>query len=524
MTKSIFFIRLISILSVFGLLAGYAAPALADESTRFITRITFFQPRDAELGKPFTLSGTIKDNYGHPVPDKSVIFSIDDAYLGQARSDENGNFERKISHKLNAGKYVIKAAYKGSPDYTADTAFMDLNVLPAEVKIQTVPAISGITFKMDGREFVSGKDGLASIKINKVGSYHLEVLTNKYNDPSQRVEFGRWAEELSFDPFREVDIPVNGVIQVGFNVYHQISQTFQDLDGNPVGPRRIKEFTIRSAQGDVFTFPDGLPRWIPASRIAHRVNGLEATNLLYSVVSVKVDGSNVVNQSQQRFYTHSNETWPISLLLYSLRISAQDGMFGSAVGKSVNVEFPNGQTTNYPLNSTGTVDIHSLARGMYYIDLVGAHGLDSRIPVALSRNQTVQTKIITYLDLTVFALLGALVAVGLLLYGRPWILHAALRLSNRAVWENLGAKIFKPAFNRAEIFIDGSMSNKPIALLPDESQPIAVEMPESVDTPIDAVVFDIPEAKMEPVERNVMDNNLPAKKKSQAQENKNFNQ
>jgi hypothetical protein len=206
---------------------------------------------------------------------------------------------------------------------------------------------------------------------------------------------------------------------VGLNVFRPVGQSFLDLDGFPVDPNRISEFMIRSAQGDVFIFHDGQTRWIPSSRIARRITGLEETKLLYSVISVTIDGSNVVNQSQQRFYTYPTENWPISLLLFSLRISARDGLFGTPVGKSVNIEFPDGKVLNYPLEKDGSVVIRSLARGNYYMELVGTMGLKNRTPVALSRNQDVNTNVITYLDLAMVSMLALLVALGLLYIGRP---------------------------------------------------------------------------------------------------------
>ena len=222
-------------------------------------------------------------------------------------------------------------------------------------------------------------------------------------------------------------MPSNNVIQVGLNVFRLVGQSFLDLDGFPVDPSRISEFMIRSAQGDVFIFHDGQPRWIPSSRIARRMTGLEETKLLYSVISVTIDGSNVVNSSQQRFYTFPTENWPISLLLYSMKIQTRDGLFGFPVGKSVNVTYPNGNVVNYPLGKDGSVTIHSLARGTYYTELVGALGMKSRTPVALSRNQDVNTNVLTYLDMGMVGMLGALVALGLLLYGRPGLLFLLRR-------------------------------------------------------------------------------------------------
>ena len=220
-------------------------------------------------------------------------------------------------------------------------------------------------------------------------------------------------------------MPNDKVIQVGLNVYQLVGQSFVDLDGKPVDSGRITKFTIRSIQGDVFEFSDGQPRWIPASRTARRVNHMEESKLLYSVIDVMVDGSNVVNKSQQRFYTHPGDNWEISLLFYTMRVDARDGLFGNKLGTSVNLEFPDGSVKNYPLEN-GVAEINSLPRGIYTIEFVGIKGMSNRTPVALSRDQEVHSKVITYVDMVVVGLLGIFVALGMLLYGRPKLLRMLL--------------------------------------------------------------------------------------------------
>ena len=106
---------------------------------------------------------------------------------------------------------------------------------------------------------------------------------------------------------------------------------------------------------------------------------------------------------------HPNDTWKISLILYTLNIHANDGLFGSSVGKSVNLVYPDGHVKNYPLNQNGTASIHGLARGNYTVQVLNAKGLKQIIPVALSRSQTVEINVPTNLDLAVIAGLGLLV-------------------------------------------------------------------------------------------------------------------
>jgi hypothetical protein len=65
----------------------------------------------------------------------------------------------------------------------------------------------------------------------------------------------------------------------------------------------------------------------------------------------------------------------------------------------------------------------------------------SEIPVALSRNQDVSVKIITYLDIGVVAALSVAFALGLLFYGRPWMLRYIVRkkqpVTQEAKWSSI---------------------------------------------------------------------------------------
>jgi hypothetical protein len=396
--------------------SGFVTPVLAGAPANIGFRtgsvITLVKPNDPTPNQSFKVASMNNNLSGQSGVDKPVTFT-------------------QFSKTLNAGTYMLGASHKDR-DFAAFPSSTSMGILPNEVQIQVVPPISGIVFEINGKKFISGADGLASVQINEPGEYKLYVLLDEYDDPSQHIEFGRWLAEESYELYQNIQVPTHGVIALGLNVYNLVGQSFVDLDGSPVSSERIKKVSFRSTQGDLFDFPDGQPRWIPASRIARRINGLEQVNLLYSVLNVTVDGSNVVNQAQQRFYAHPNEIWSISLLFYSLQVNATDALFGFSVGKSVDLKFPDGQIKNYPLSETGAAEIHSLARGDYSIEFKGTNGLANPTPIALSRNQEVNTKIITYLDLATVGLLGALVMLGLLIYGRPSIV-GFLRKNDQSV-------------------------------------------------------------------------------------------
>jgi hypothetical protein len=115
---------------------------------------------------------------------------------------------------------------------------------------------------------------------------------------------------------------------------------------------------------------------------------------------------------------HPNDNWQISLILYTLNIRANDGLFGSSVGESVNLVYPDGHAQNFLLDQNGTASIHGLARGNYTVQVLNAKGLKQVIPVALSRSQTVDINVPTNLDMVVVIGLGLLVALSLIVFGR----------------------------------------------------------------------------------------------------------
>ncbi len=415
--KNQFFKFIFAVLLALSLLGGATIQATAARFTgKYITVLTLAKMPNVSLTQPFTVSGYFKTWYGAPIANTDVSFTINGIKLGQTRTNSAGYFQRKFVDKFNAGTYTIAASTKPYHFLFAAKASTSLLILPVDVRVQTVPAIPGIAFDLAGNRFLSGPDGVAVIKFGSVGKFELRVLPDQYSNPDQRIEFARWLDE-TFQTSQIIKVPSQKLIQVGLNVYQKVGETFVDLGGYPVEPQRIAQFTIRSAQGDLFTFKDGQPRWIPASRIARFQNGLVATPLMYSVINMMVDGSNVVNKAQQRFFAHPNDTWQISAILYSLSVRANDGLFGSSVGKSINLVYPDGHSVNYPFDKTGAVVIHALARGNYTVEVLDTKGLKQVIPVALSRSQTVDIHVPTTLDLITIISLGLFVALGLIVVG-----------------------------------------------------------------------------------------------------------
>lgn len=433
------------------LTTGLTAPV---QAVNYIpaTAMQIFEVQPQPLMADFSVMAQVRDAYGKVVPNLQVVISVspvpqdgfsqphalkEDSFkemLGRAETNSQGMALISVSRDLKAGQYWIKAEYRGSREFRSSSALGILTILPAHLVVQTVPALEGVQFWFDGKVLATDLDGKATFDVFAVGKYQLKLVHEIFTTPIRQITFSRWLDEI-YAPELEVRIPGTETVQVGFNVNQRVSFAFLDLDGKTVDPERIIGTTIRNIQGETFLLNDTGPNWLPAVRVARRLGGLEATNLLNSVMKVEVDGSNVVNQAQQRFYARPDDLWKITLLLYHMDISVKDAIFGTPVGNSVSIEFPNGEVQEFMLNSQGVASIPSLARGIYFLQVKGASGVTSRTPVALSQNQQADMKVITTLDIALIAVSGLLLALGLLFFGRPWLIPIPGRKSRHAAYQ-----------------------------------------------------------------------------------------
>ena len=370
---------------------------------------------------------------GTPLANEAVTFAGDGAEVRRTRTDGTGVATFRIGAGLPPGEYGLLVTYAGRTGaYLGASASATLAVIPFDLAIETVPPLPGMVFEFDGTRFVAGDDGVVHIPVDVAGDHELAVIEDSYSNPDQRAEFSRWNTEL-FGPRITLRIPYDQSLQAGFDVSFNASQIFLDLEGGEVDPSRVTSLTLRSSIGTVQTYPDGQARWYRASRVVRRVSGLESVAVRYNVDSVEVDGSNVVNSGQQRFLVQPRDTWNIELLLFSARLAARDALFGFSIGQAVDVEYPNGTVVRVEPDETGELWARWLARGIYRMTVADAPGWAPVMPVALSRDQDVQLKVISYLDMVVAAIAGLGLALGLLHLGRPHLVPDIVAGAGRGV-------------------------------------------------------------------------------------------
>ena len=401
------------------------------------------------VGQHPTISVRLTTASGKPISGRAVEIFLDSVHERTAKTDATGTASFLIRRDLPAGTYTINATWGGSRSLNLgpSKASTQMVINPAEIEIHTVPPLLGVRFSLAGRIFTSGSSGIARIQVERPGPFALKVLPLNTSHSNIQAKFDRWGDGV-FTPSRQVKVPLDKPLEVGFEVSYRVSQTFVDPAGQPVDPERVTSLTIQGA-GVTYVFQDGQPHWLLSGRVSRGADGLEETKILYSVVSVDVDGANVVSEAQQRFYARPNDVWPIKLLLYSVHFVARDALFHSPIGSGIRLDYPDGHSQEFLFDSRNELIIRSLARGLYHATVTGAKGMAPPTPLALSRDQDVELLVLSNLDLSVMFGFAAAMALGLLFFGRPHLLtvlikpfaflrkHRVKRLREAAVLESI---------------------------------------------------------------------------------------
>jgi hypothetical protein len=343
----------------------------------------------------------------------------------------------------------------------------------ATLTIVTVPKLAGVHFALDGRTFVTGRQGIVRIATTQ-GSHLLQILDTKVHAPGVRSTFVRW-EDNKYTATRTLTINHNTVIDAGFQQTVRVSFAFADLDGRPV-VGRVSRLTLSNTLGSRVSFAPSWPQWLRATNVARRFTGLEPTLIQYSIERALVNSSNVVNQSQQRFYPLRTRRVTARLLLYSARVSVHDFLFGTSTGNQLDLVYPSGAEVAYPLKGR-TLLFSSLPRGTYGVR-IDAGGYVPSVSLALSKNQVLDVKVISYLDmLLLLAVVLGLVSV-LILVPRPFLRLRLRSLGSGRQPTPDDLEPVKPLSGARKTLIDRYMPE------PDASAPAVPRMPTPAPRPI----------------------------------------
>jgi hypothetical protein len=410
--------------------AAVAAPELVASDWIDLTL-----PPPTKAGIEVVLQAYLHNSAGG-IPNSTIWLVVDSDPVRRAATDGGGVAQLHLRN-LTAGDHTVVASYYLNYLKAWVSVSGGFAILPLRLTIQTVPAMPGVTFNLTGdtysSTFVSDGQGTAAIDVPEAGLPTL-TATPPPADDTRRVIFARWSDD-ALTSTRQLRIGDDTLIDYGLRISYLTHFTFVAMDGKALDARRVDDVELSGPNAEVILLrAPYAPVWL-STAVPNRVSGQPALHITpapYSVATGTYDGLSVVNRGGVRYTPVQGGVWTIALLLYDLRISARDAIFGTSYGNHrVAVVDPIGKKREVMLDSQGTASL-TLGRGVYSVHVI-APGISPVAPVALSRSQTAVVPIISPRDIAL--LVGLSLALMVIMFvvarRRDWI-FATLRHSQRA--------------------------------------------------------------------------------------------
>jgi hypothetical protein len=287
---------------------------------------------------------------------------------------------------------------------------------PRVVSVTVVPALAGVQFTLDGVAGVTGPGGTATVADSNLAgaaaglTVPAQQLTSNLRVSLDRVandpNHGSFSRSLvaELDEDRAVTVrmitPQRKVLPIA-----QVSKmTLSDSIGRTIhlSPKQLKG-----------------PIWLASSRPTQVHSGVANRLVTYSVKSVMIRGTNVVNIDQLRF-TAGSLAWNIPVILHSLTVVGNDLLAARPAGKRVTLTYPNLTKVTVPFGPDHRVTITDLPRGTYKVKVSGGI-VALASSVRLSRDQTATEIVVTggdVAEITALILVAAAVVAAAGVIGR----------------------------------------------------------------------------------------------------------
>jgi hypothetical protein len=183
-------------------------------------------------------------------------------------------------------------------------------------------------------------------------------------------------------------------------------------------PSRVTAVTVKSDTGQLVNLALAGPTWLDGMRPVYHHSALSAQPAIYSLQSIIVRGTNVVDAGRQTFKPALNNTPTFITQFHDLVITGHDALFKSAVGKQAIVTFPDGSKQTLTMNAQHSATLLNLPRGTYSVVIKAGTAIVATDQFVLSKDKTADIAVISAVDLLVLGSAAFGVAVALLALGR----------------------------------------------------------------------------------------------------------
>lgn len=288
---------------------------------------------------------------------------------------------------------------------------LTLQPVSGTVVVDTVPAVAGVMFSLEGGTITTGAGGRG------------EGVVADLNGVADSISLATPAAgPSSVSVLRVVKQPPGAPYQrhllVALAVRRSVQLSFTDASGRRVPPSRLSKVELSSGGTavDLTGQAIGQPVSLLAQTATQDGKDWQMRQLTYSVSAVRLDGSNAVFPGRQRFNPNTTGNWAISLAVFNLKVAVHDVLFGMSVGSSASITRPDGTRYSVHLQAGPPTVLESLVRGNYDLRVKSAV-LGGRNHLLVTRNDHVNLRVVTKLDVLVIFVLGVALCGGVLWLG-----------------------------------------------------------------------------------------------------------
>lgn len=279
------------------------------------------------------------------------------------------------------------------------------------VEVDTVPATPGVVFLLEGAAFTTDKNGRAFAPVSDL------------NDVDERLRLDTpvaGSDSVSLMEIRKLPplAAYHRRLLAALTIRRPVSLHFVDMNGRPIDPNRISEVRLTGGGSVVqLTGADARSPVMLTSSVATQVNRVWVSrSITYAVEAVQLDGGGAVFAGQQRFDPNAALTWPVKLAVFNLSVTVHDALFGHRIESQMLITRPDGKTYAVQIGSGVPTRLGSMVRGMYGLTVVSAV-FGGHTQTLVSRNDAIDLRVITLLDVVVLVVAGLLIVVATMALG-----------------------------------------------------------------------------------------------------------
>jgi len=312
---------------------------------------------------------------------------------------------------------------------------------PITLTIKTVPSLANVEFAFDGRWVTTDQYGVATVtEEHNLALHNLRIGDLGQEDTGLKFRVTRWVgqrnpNEQLLPTVTGLPMRADATIYAAISVQYPATPRVVTQRSAPVLDSDIDSITVRDSTGVVTVLKPGQQAWLDGILPSFQRNVLYAQPVGYSVQSVIVHGSNVVDAGRQHFDVTKSSTPTLTALFFDLTVEGRDSLFGRPLGSRATIRYPDGTKLVVDLGRQHRAIVANLPRGKYQVSISATGSIVSAAKVTLSRTMAFQARAVTVLDLLTVLVSAVLVAVLLLVLGRTdWAHRVLSRTVARGRW------------------------------------------------------------------------------------------